>query len=149
MELADRFFLLDTSAEPLREDILFPFAFDDVYGRKVGQGCMPPLLHIWRHRRAFVIGTVVRWKKKVGDPVAKGEAILEVSSEKIESEVESPEEGVLLAITVEEGGVVPYGTALGLVGQSGEQIGAASAAAREEAANSGHRNEESHRVTDA
>lgn len=77
---------------------------------------------------SMVEGTVIKWKKQVGDPVAKGEPIVEISSEKIESEVESPEEGVLLAITVEEGGVVPYGTVLGLVGQPGEKIDVSPAA---------------------
>jgi len=57
MTLANRLFLLNAAAEPFSTDILFPFAFDDVYGRKAGQGFLPPLLHIWRHRRAFVIGT--------------------------------------------------------------------------------------------
>lgn len=84
---------------------------------------------------SMVEGTVVNWKKRVGDPVAKGEGILEISSEKIETEVESPDDGVLLAIAVEEGAVVPYGTVLGYVGQAGEQIGHPQlATAREEAA---------------
>ncbi|MGO0062668.1 dihydrolipoamide acetyltransferase family protein [Brevibacillus fluminis] len=69
---------------------------------------------------AMVEGTVIAWKKKAGDAVKKGEGIVEISSEKIEMEVESPGDGVLLRILVPEGGVVPYGTVLGSVGEPGE-----------------------------
>ena len=71
---------------------------------------------------SMVEGTVIAWKKKVGDPVAKGERIVDISSEKIEMELEAPEDGVLLAIIVNDGEVVPYGTVLGYVGQSGEKL---------------------------
>lgn len=69
---------------------------------------------------AMVEGTVIAWKKKAGDAVKKGDGIVEISSEKIEMEVESPGDGVLLRILVPEGGVVPYGTVLGSVGEPGE-----------------------------
>lgn len=71
---------------------------------------------------SMVEGTVIAWKKKIGDPVAKGEGIVDISSEKIEAEVESPADGILLDIEVPEGEVVPYGTVLGYVGQPGEKI---------------------------
>ncbi|RNB87131.1 2-oxo acid dehydrogenase subunit E2 [Brevibacillus fluminis] len=69
---------------------------------------------------AMVEGTVIAWKKKAGDTVKKGEGIVDISSEKIEMEVESPGDGVLLRILVPEGSVVPYGTVLGSVGGPGE-----------------------------
>jgi octanoyl-[GcvH]:protein N-octanoyltransferase len=50
------FYLVDTTKTPLTGDILFPFAFDEVLCRKVGQGECPPILHIWRHQKAFVMG---------------------------------------------------------------------------------------------
>lgn len=69
---------------------------------------------------AMVEGTVIAWKKKAGEPVKKGEGIVDISSEKIEMEVEAPGDGVLLRIDVPAGGVVPYGTVLGSVGEPGE-----------------------------
>jgi octanoyl-[GcvH]:protein N-octanoyltransferase len=50
------FYLVDTTKTPLTGDILFPFAFDEVLCRKVGLGECPPILHIWRHQKAFVMG---------------------------------------------------------------------------------------------
>ncbi|UFJ39630.1 2-oxo acid dehydrogenase subunit E2 [Brevibacillus humidisoli] len=67
-------------------------------------------------------GTVTAWKKQVGDQVSKGDGVVEISSEKIEMEVEAPADGVLLHIAVAEGGTVPYGTVLGYIGQPGEKI---------------------------
>jgi pyruvate dehydrogenase E2 component (dihydrolipoamide acetyltransferase) len=86
---------------------------------------------------AMVEGTVIAWKKRAGDAVKKGEGIVEISSEKIEMEVEAPADGVLLRIDVAEGGVVPYGTVLGVVGEPNESVAvpaAVSAAARVESA---------------
>jgi pyruvate dehydrogenase E2 component (dihydrolipoamide acetyltransferase) len=86
---------------------------------------------------AMVEGTVIAWKKRAGDAVKKGEGIVEISSEKIEMELEAPADGVLLRIDVAEGGVVPYGTVLGVVGEPNESVAvpaAVSAAARVESA---------------
>ncbi|MFP3390197.1 dihydrolipoamide acetyltransferase family protein [Brevibacillus sp. SIMBA_040] len=74
---------------------------------------------------AMVEGTVIAWKKQAGEPVKKGEGIVDISSEKIEMEVEAPADGVLLSIDVPQGGVVPYGTVLGVVGQLGELVSVA------------------------
>lgn len=71
---------------------------------------------------AMVEGTVIAWKKQAGEPVKKGEGIVDISSEKIEMEVEAPTDGVLLSIDVPQGGVVPYGTVLGVIGQPGELV---------------------------
>ncbi|WP_035990108.1 dihydrolipoamide acetyltransferase family protein [Brevibacillus borstelensis] len=80
---------------------------------------------------SMVEGTVIAWKKQIGDPIAKGEGIVDISSEKIEMELEAPADGILLAIAVNDGGVVPYGTVLGYIGESGEQIEHASHAGAE------------------
>lgn len=69
---------------------------------------------------AMVEGTVIAWKKREGEAVKKGEGIVDISSEKIEMEVEAAADGVLLKIEVPAGGVVPYGTVLGVIGQPGE-----------------------------
>jgi pyruvate dehydrogenase E2 component (dihydrolipoamide acetyltransferase) len=67
-------------------------------------------------------GTVVAWQKQVGDPVQKGETLVEIRSEKIEFEVEAPEDGVLLDIAVPNEGVVPCGTIIGYVGSPAELV---------------------------
>ncbi|WP_067929430.1 dihydrolipoamide acetyltransferase family protein [Alicyclobacillus shizuokensis] len=67
-------------------------------------------------------GTVVAWRKQVGDSVQKGECLVEIRSEKIEYEVEAPEDGVLLDILVPDEGVVPCGTVIGYVGQVSERV---------------------------
>ena len=64
-------------------------------------------------------GTVTRWLKNVGDSVAADEALLEVSTDKVDTEIPSPVAGVLLEITVGEDGVAQVGGQLGLIGASG------------------------------
>ncbi|MBK9215174.1 MAG: 2-oxoglutarate dehydrogenase, E2 component, dihydrolipoamide succinyltransferase [Chloracidobacterium sp.] len=61
-------------------------------------------------------GTVSKWLKKVGDDIAKDEALLEISTDKVDAEVPSPASGKLLAITVNEGETVEVGAVLALVG---------------------------------
>ena len=61
-------------------------------------------------------GTVSRWLKKVGDQVAVDEPLLEVSTDKVDSEVPSPISGVLSEILVEEDETVDVGTVLCRIG---------------------------------
>jgi len=61
-------------------------------------------------------GTVTRWLKAVGDTVAADEALLEVSTDKVDTEIPSPVSGVLVEITVGEDGVAQVGGQLGLLG---------------------------------
>ncbi|HUV08370.1 MAG TPA: biotin/lipoyl-containing protein, partial [Spirochaetia bacterium] len=68
-------------------------------------------------------GTVLTWKKRPGDNVEKGEPLVEVETDKIINEVESPYAGTILKILVEEGTEVEVQTALALVGEPGEDIG--------------------------
>ncbi len=51
-----KFKLVDTSSTVFSHDILFPFAFDEVYGREVGMERSEPIIHIWRHPKAFILG---------------------------------------------------------------------------------------------
>lgn len=67
-------------------------------------------------------GTVVRWLKKEGDTVKKGEAIAEIETDKVVIEEESPGDGVLLKTMVEEGAVVPVVTPIAYIGQPGEEV---------------------------
>ena len=64
-------------------------------------------------------GTVTRWLKNVGDTVAIDEALLEVSTDKVDTEIPSPVAGILLAIDVPIDTTVAVGARLGLIGASG------------------------------
>ena len=64
-------------------------------------------------------GTVTRWLKNVGDSVAVDEALLEVSTDKVDTEIPSPVAGTLLAIDVAVDTTVAVGARLGLIGVSG------------------------------
>lgn len=64
-------------------------------------------------------GTVTRWLKNVGDTVAVDEALLEVSTDKVDTEIPSPVAGVILAIDVPIDTTVPVGARLALIGASG------------------------------
>ena len=61
-------------------------------------------------------GTVTRWLKAIGDSVAADEALLEVSTDKVDTEIPSPVSGILLEITVGEDGVAQVGGQLGTIG---------------------------------
>jgi 2-oxoglutarate dehydrogenase E2 component (dihydrolipoamide succinyltransferase) len=74
-------------------------------------------------------GTITKWFKQVGDQVAEDEVLFEVSTDKVDSEVPSPEAGVLTEILVQEGETVDVGTRLAVIGD-----GAAAPASSEPAA---------------
>ncbi len=64
-------------------------------------------------------GTVTRWLKAVGDEVAADEALLEVSTDKVDTEIPSPAAGTLLSIDVDEDETVQVGAVLGRIGSAG------------------------------
>ncbi|MFN8442407.1 MAG: dihydrolipoamide acetyltransferase family protein [Caldilineaceae bacterium] len=66
-------------------------------------------------------GTVVRWLKATGDPVKKGESVLEIETDKATMELEAPSDGFLGNILVGDGTTVPVGTVLSHVLASGEK----------------------------
>jgi 2-oxoglutarate dehydrogenase E2 component (dihydrolipoamide succinyltransferase) len=74
-------------------------------------------------------GTVTRWLKKVGDTVAVDEPLVEVSTDKVDTEIPSPAAGTLLGITAEEDVIVPVGGELGRIGAAGAAPAPAPAAA--------------------
>jgi 2-oxoglutarate dehydrogenase E2 component (dihydrolipoamide succinyltransferase) len=69
-------------------------------------------------------GTVTRWLKNVGDSVAVDEALLEVSTDKVDTEIPSPVAGTLLAIDVAVDTTVAVGARLGLIGAAGGAVAA-------------------------
>lgn len=67
-------------------------------------------------------GAIVKWHKKEGDPVKKGDIVFEIETDKAALEVESFFEGTLLKILIKEGITVPVNTPVGYVGQAGEKL---------------------------
>jgi len=76
-------------------------------------------------------GTVTRWLKNVGDTVAVDEPIVEISTDKVDTEIPSPVAGVLLEIKAAEDETVEVGAELAVIGDEGESAGAAPAPAAE------------------
>lgn len=68
-------------------------------------------------------GTVGGWLKQVGEAVEKYEPLLEVISDKVDTEVTAPEAGILLSIEIEEGETVPVETVLAYIGTPDEATG--------------------------
>ena len=65
-------------------------------------------------------GTITRWLKAVGDTVAADEPLVEVSTDKVDTEIPAPAGGVLLSIAADEDAVVEVGGALCVIGESDE-----------------------------
>jgi pyruvate/2-oxoglutarate dehydrogenase complex dihydrolipoamide acyltransferase (E2) component len=65
---------------------------------------------------------VVRWIKHEGEPVRQGEPLVELETEKVSYELESPAQGVLLKIVAGENIQVPVGDPLCYIGQPGESV---------------------------
>ena len=63
-------------------------------------------------------GTVTRWLKNVGDSVKVDEAIVEVSTDKVDTEIPSPVAGVILEIKTAQDAVVPVGSVMAVIGES-------------------------------
>lgn len=74
---------------------------------------------------SVIEGTVGRWLKQPGDRVEEYEPLLEVESDKVDSEIPSPAAGTILAIYVNEGQTVRAGTLLAYIGEPGEEVPAA------------------------
>jgi pyruvate/2-oxoglutarate dehydrogenase complex dihydrolipoamide acyltransferase (E2) component len=67
-------------------------------------------------------GTVNQWLKAEGDSVTKGEPLVEVETEKISLEMESPATGVLLKILVPDRTQTPILSTIGIIGEPGEDV---------------------------
>ncbi len=67
-------------------------------------------------------GTLIRWLKKLDEPVKKGEVLAEIETDKATVEVESSAGGVVRKLLVDEGAVVPIGMPIAIVGTADEKI---------------------------
>ena len=68
-------------------------------------------------------GTVIEWTKQVGDTVEVDETLLEVATDKVDTEVPSPEAGVLVEILAEEGDVIEVGKAIAIIETDADAAG--------------------------
>jgi len=64
--------------------------------------------------------TILKWLKGVGDTVEKDETILEISTDKVDSEIPSPASGTIIEIKAEEGETVPVKSVIAIIGEAGE-----------------------------
>ena len=78
---------------------------------------------------SIVEGTLTRWLKKVGDQVQRDEPLFEISTDKVDTEIPAPAEGVLTEILVQEGAAVAINTVVARIGAAGEAVAAAPAVA--------------------
>ncbi|HWN21369.1 MAG TPA: dihydrolipoamide acetyltransferase family protein [Gaiellaceae bacterium] len=67
-------------------------------------------------------GTITKWLKQEGEAIAADESLLEISTDKVDTEVPSPGEGVVAKILVQEGETVEVGTVLAVIAPEGAQI---------------------------
>ena len=74
---------------------------------------MPKLGHLMEE------GTVLSWRKMVGDTIKKGEILLEIEMDKATMEVESNLSGTMVEILVEEGQTVPVNAPLAIISEAG------------------------------
>jgi pyruvate dehydrogenase E2 component (dihydrolipoamide acetyltransferase) len=79
-------------------------------------------------------GTIGKWIKQVGDKVAVGDVIVEITTDKLSTEIESEVEGTMLKIVAEEGEDIPVKGVIAIIGEEGESVDSAPAAAPAEAA---------------
>ena len=67
-------------------------------------------------------GTITKWLKQVGDKIDRDEALLEISTDKVDTEIPSPAAGILGKIIAEEGATVEVGTDIAIILAEGEKL---------------------------
>ena len=65
-------------------------------------------------------GTIIEWKKEIGDTIKQDETILEISTDKVDSEVPSPSPGKLIEILYQPNDVIAVGEVIARIGTEGE-----------------------------
>ena len=83
---------------------------------------MPVTIVVPQLGESVVEGTIGKWLKKVGDPIAKDEPIVEIITDKINIELPAPSAGTLGQIAVQEGVVAQVGDPLGVILGAGESL---------------------------
>jgi 2-oxoglutarate dehydrogenase E2 component (dihydrolipoamide succinyltransferase) len=71
---------------------------------------------------SIIEATITKWLKKEGDTIKEDESILEIATDKVDSEIPSPVEGILLKRLFNEGDVVPIGTVIAVIDLGGDDV---------------------------
>src|SRR5947209_14264591 len=82
---------------------------------------------------AMTEGKVVRWYKKAGDAVKRGEPVLEIETDKVNLDLEAEQDGTVGEVTAQEGQMVPVGGRLATILAAGEKAEAPKATPKETA----------------
>lgn len=85
---------------------------------------------------SIIEATILKWVKNVGDTVEEDETILEIATDKVDSEVPSPIDGVITEILFEEEAVVPVGNVIAILSTEAEQVAETEVAEPEQAGSS-------------
>ena len=88
---------------------------------------MPTQVIMPQMGESIVEGTITKWLKKVGDAVEKDEPLFEISTDKVDAEIPSPEAGVLTEIRIGEGATVEVNTVVAMIGEAGSAVAAPAA----------------------
>ena len=67
-------------------------------------------------------GTILRWEKKIGEPVKKGEILLRLETDTAEADLQAAAAGILLKIEAEADQIVPCGETIAWLGEKGETV---------------------------
>src|SRR5512139_262847 len=98
------------------------------------QAAMPTTIIVPQLGESVVEGTIGKWLKKIGEPIAKDEPVVEIITDKINIELPAPVAGSLGQILLAEGTVAQVGQELGVIRAPGESLAGAPAAASAPAA---------------
>ncbi len=85
---------------------------------------MPVTVTMPRLGETVTEGTILSWAKQVGDPIEEDEVLVEISTDKVDTEMPSPASGVILEILVQAGETVVVGTAIVIIGEAAEMVSA-------------------------
>src|SRR6185436_9315521 len=69
-------------------------------------------------------GTITKWLKSEGEAIARDESLLEISTDKVDTEIPSPADGVVAKILVQEGETVEVGVVLAVIAPEGAEVAA-------------------------
>ena len=70
---------------------------------------------------SIIEATITKWLKQVGEEVAEEDPIVEIATDKVDSEIPSPIDGVIAKLNYQEGDVVPVGAVIAVVNMDGEE----------------------------
>ncbi|NND84388.1 MAG: dihydrolipoyllysine-residue succinyltransferase, partial [Acidimicrobiia bacterium] len=84
---------------------------------------MPTTIRMPQLGETVADGTILRWAKQVGDVVAEGDVLVEIATDKVDTEVPSPTAGTLLELLVAEGETVDVGAPIAVISGADEPVG--------------------------